>query len=133
MILFQTFRYNQAEDRLELCLEPHGHYQVAPGIERQVTGASLLPQSPSSTVPTPSPAVTQAMSYGSSGVVVNRSMNYQQAFSGHGHSLGGTTEARMPGELPHRARKLSDSGAISKIFLHVDHCISTCVDHLYTK
>ena len=30
------FRYNAKEDRLELCLEPYGHFPIEPNIEQKV-------------------------------------------------------------------------------------------------
>lgn len=35
------FRYNAQEDRLELCLEPYGHFPVEPNIEQKVQQAGM--------------------------------------------------------------------------------------------
>lgn len=40
-ILFQVFRYSAKEDRLELCLEPYGHFPVEPSIEQKVHAAGI--------------------------------------------------------------------------------------------
>ena len=36
------FRYSIADERLELCLEPHGHYAIEPGIESRIMNTSLI-------------------------------------------------------------------------------------------
>jgi deubiquitinating protein VCIP135 len=36
-----VFRYNANEDRLELCLEPYGHFPVEPRIEEKVKAAGM--------------------------------------------------------------------------------------------
>ena len=42
----QVFRYSEPDDRLELCLEPYGHFQVAPGIEARVKEGSVTDTRP---------------------------------------------------------------------------------------
>lgn len=41
MDMVQVFRYNDVEDRLELCLEPHGHFPVQPEIEKLVRSGMI--------------------------------------------------------------------------------------------
>ena len=91
----QVFRFNATDDRLELCLEPYGHFPVEPDIEKKVK--------------TKSPAVgdgTHNVKFGSSGAVSRDDKN-MVAFSGHGHSLK-TADIRMPPDLldtSHRGAK----------------------------
>ena len=40
--LWQVFRFNAHDDRLELCLEPHGHFPVEPGLEARILNTSLI-------------------------------------------------------------------------------------------
>ena len=41
-LCLQLFRFNAHDDRLELCLEPFGHFAVEPGIEARVNSSSLI-------------------------------------------------------------------------------------------
>ena len=96
------FAYNGTEDRLELCLEPHGHYAMEPNIEQKVLSASSLPKS---------------HLVGSSGdQAVSSGKKCQQAhvpFSGQGHSmLSSNDNISMPHDLDmaphgHKVSKLS--------------------------
>lgn len=40
-MFFKVFRYNGSEDRLELCLEPYGHFAIEPHIEQKVQEAGM--------------------------------------------------------------------------------------------
>jgi deubiquitinating protein VCIP135 len=99
--LLQVFRYNATEDRLELCLEPHGHFLVEPNIE-----AKVLSQPPEAA------NLKHHLNSGSQGVAINQPMQApcpQVAFSGHGHTLGSVAEDKMPQDLempPSHAPKL---------------------------
>ena len=109
------------EDRLEICLEPHGHFQVEPGIEDRVLNTSLmgslLEQVKAANKP---PNISQSLSAGASGVIVNQGMKTSAIpFTGHGHSLASTSsvDTRRPGDLimgsghgKRKARRASDSG-----------------------
>ncbi|XP_067655119.1 deubiquitinating protein VCPIP1-like isoform X1 [Haliotis asinina] len=89
----KVFRYNAEDDRLELCLEPHGHFQVEPDIERKVKSAASLAEDDTE------------VKFGSSGVI-SRGEKSHVAFSGHGHSLRASEgDTRMPGDLPESPRK----------------------------
>ena len=102
LFCLQVFAYNATEDRLELCLEPHGHYAIEPNIEQKVLSASSLPKS---------------HLVGSSGdQAVSSSKKCQQAhvpFSGQGHSmLSSNDNISMPHDLDmaphgHKVSKLS--------------------------
>ena len=99
--VWQVFRYNANEDRLEICLEPHGHYPIEPGIEELITRTGMLQSQIEQMAP---PDVTQSLSTGGSGVVVNKSMVFPKgktaAFSGQGHSLlSSNMNENMPQEL----------------------------------
>ncbi|XP_046335736.1 deubiquitinating protein VCPIP1-like [Haliotis rufescens] len=90
----KVFRYNSEADRLELCLEPHGHFQVEPDIERKVKSAAPVAED------------DKEVKFGSSGVI-SRGEKGHVAFSGHGHSLlASETDTRMPGDLPDSPRKI---------------------------
>ncbi|XP_052065392.1 deubiquitinating protein VCPIP1-like [Mytilus californianus] len=98
----KVFRYNAHDDRLELCLEPHGHFQVEPRIEEKVKEMVA------------SGKLTEAR-FGSSGAVGRHSPR-MQAFAGQGHSLRPAEIEKMPGDLPepvghhhhHQVRKLQN-------------------------
>ena len=108
----QVFRYNATEDRLELCLEPHGHFAIEPNLEARVLGgmASNQPTIPPTASSAPSASSTlgqvqRDVSIGGSGVIVNKSMQpcKQVAFTGHAHSLGGgatTSSAGSDDKMP---------------------------------
>ncbi|KAH3870693.1 hypothetical protein DPMN_033884 [Dreissena polymorpha] len=96
----KVFRYSATEDRLELCLEPDGHFQVQPNIEARVKERSVTDP-------------RTEVKFGGSGAIHHGSD--RPAFGGQGHSLKSTltTEARMPGDLqyiPHHphARGIKD-------------------------
>ena len=86
----KVFRYNSAEDRLELCLEPHGHFPVKPGIGDDVLGTSIP-----STQRQISDSLRNILASGSSDIEVNRPMHMpasfqqqvQRSFPGQGHSM----------------------------------------------
>lgn len=40
-MLLQVFRYSAKEDRLELCLEPYGHFPIEPNIEQKAKATSV--------------------------------------------------------------------------------------------
>ena len=60
------FRYSKSADRLELCLEPHGHFAVEPGIEARTLNTSLV------TMAHQQERFPRELGSGSSGVVVGR-------------------------------------------------------------
>lgn len=84
----KVFRYNAAEDRLELCLEPYGHFPVEPNIEQKVKEKGMEGSKE-----------TQEVKFGASGAVHHGTE--RPAFLGHGHSLKSTMnfDERMPADL----------------------------------
>ncbi|XP_025080407.1 deubiquitinating protein VCIP135-like isoform X2 [Pomacea canaliculata] len=108
----KVFRYNDVEDRLELCLEPHGHFPVQPEIEKLVR-SGMIPHDVHSSV---SDEAGQGK-FGSSSALgsgcITHTHGSHKAFSGQGHSLrsAAVNETRMPADLPmtshkHEARRL---------------------------
>ncbi|BFZ16195.1 hypothetical protein BsWGS_19234 [Bradybaena similaris] len=88
MLPHKVFVYNQHDDRLELCLEPYGHFPIENNVEKHA--GCMLPVSKCS------------------------SKSQQQPFSGQGHSLksGTSQEERMPTDIPmspkrHEVRRLN--------------------------
>ncbi|XP_069134071.1 deubiquitinating protein VCPIP1-like [Argopecten irradians] len=79
----KVFRFNAKEGRLELCMEPYGHFQVEPGIDRKM--AQLKEQE-------------EKIRFGSSGAI-KHDKKTQSAFSGEGHSLQAINIERMPGNM----------------------------------
>ncbi|XP_059161948.1 deubiquitinating protein VCPIP1-like isoform X2 [Physella acuta] len=84
----KVFVYNRFDDRLELCLEPYGHFPIENNVEKNACNA--LPASKCTNKSTSKP------------------------FSGQGHSLRSSTtqEERMPTDVPmspkrHEARRLN--------------------------
>ncbi|GFS24096.1 deubiquitinating protein VCIP135-like [Elysia marginata] len=79
----KVFVYNSHADRLELCLEPYGHFPVEVNVERN--SESMLPSG---------------------------RCNKHKPFSGQGHVLKSNQEERMPTDVPmspkrHEARRLN--------------------------
>ena len=100
----QVFRYNASDDRLELCLEPLGHFQVCPGVEERSKSApdwsTLAKQADKHEADAREAAAEQTanklaelqrtLSAGASGVIVNKAMQIPAAmvaFTGEGHSM----------------------------------------------
>ena len=94
----KVFRFNAADDRLELCLEPHGHFPVEPGIETRILGTS--PAAPNPMLKKIAAEMPKTLASGGSGVVVNRPMKFPTAympFSGEGHSLSDSAAQSQQG------------------------------------
>ncbi|XP_060086335.1 deubiquitinating protein VCPIP1-like [Ylistrum balloti] len=79
----KVFRYNAKEGRLELCMEPYGHFPIEPGVDRKV--AELKEQE-------------EKIRFGSSGALKHETRK-QTAFSGEGHSLQKMNIERMPSNI----------------------------------
>ena len=107
----QVFRFNAKDDRLELCLEPHGHFPVEPGIEAKVLKAELLSHSQATGA---TPNVKDASGSSTPSYLINRQQSSHTAFSGKGHSMiAGNENIRMPHDLSpvhhrHKAMKFQD-------------------------
>ncbi|XP_060561991.1 deubiquitinating protein VCPIP1-like isoform X2 [Ruditapes philippinarum] len=84
----KVFRYNANEDRLELCLEPYGHFPVEPRIEEKVKAAGMEGSKEDTEV-----------KFGASGAIHHGTE--RPAFLGQGHSLKSTMmfDERMPVDL----------------------------------
>ena len=99
---FQVFRYSSSSDCLELCLEPHGHFPVESGIEDRILGTAIWKEgSPKKDTTMTSlrssreiqaeKEVKQALTVGSSGIILDKTMKYPKpAFTGQGHTLSGS-------------------------------------------
>lgn len=69
-------------------MEPHGHFSIEPNIEAKVLAASA-------------DSTGATSSSGSSGILVNRSScSSQMAFTGQGHTLGGSPSAGTDDKMP---------------------------------
>lgn len=89
IILFKVFRYNQAESRLELCMEPYGHFQVEPDVENKAKETRPIFGS------------QREMSFSAFSGAVGQDKNKQTAFTGQGHSLKSMPDIeRMPEDIP---------------------------------
>ncbi|KAL3842550.1 hypothetical protein ACJMK2_020546 [Sinanodonta woodiana] len=86
----KIFRYNATEGRLELCLEPYGHFPVEPDIENKVLRNSA----------TSALTVEEELKphFGMSGVIGHQGPS-KFAFTGQGHSLKSFSEERMPVDI----------------------------------
>ncbi|KAK3102693.1 hypothetical protein FSP39_013188 [Pinctada imbricata] len=84
----RVFRYSQAEDRLELCLEPYGHFPVEPNVENRAKEPSLH-------------SMDTEDSFSSFSGALGRQKPKHTAFSGQGHSLAASvgTDDRMPQDI----------------------------------
>ena len=71
LFFFKVFRYSSAEDRLELCLEPYGHFPVEPNIEQKVKDSGLHREQSTS---------REEVKFGSSGAIHHG--HERKAFSG---------------------------------------------------
>ncbi|XP_062611900.1 deubiquitinating protein VCPIP1-like [Saccostrea cucullata] len=84
----KVFRYNEAENRLELCMEPYGHFQIEPGVENKAQESRPIFGSQS-----------EGSFSAFSGAVGNKSK--QTAFTGQGHSLKTMPDIeKMPEDIP---------------------------------
>lgn len=99
MLAGKVFRYNAEHDRLELCLEPHGHFPVEPGIEEKVLGSQSNSNTFNTMLSDDSNPVTHSDKDsempGSSGVFVSKSQQILSShipFHGQGYSLRGTSD-----------------------------------------
>lgn len=93
----KTFVYNAADERLELCVDAAGHFQVGPDVEERVKAAA---QAGARGSREGSPAHS-VLRLGSGGVV--RKKEQQQnvaAFQGKGHSLGSAEGSSPPEHRP---------------------------------
>lgn len=92
----KIFCYNAERDRIELCLEPHGHFPVEAGVEERVlssgSGGGIALQPSTSNV---IHGVGELLQSGASGVCVNKLggqvTDCRTAFFGHGYSLKNTS------------------------------------------
>ncbi|XP_013409530.1 deubiquitinating protein VCIP135 [Lingula anatina] len=130
----KVFRYNAQDGRLELCLEPHGHFPVEPGLEDKILRGGI-PQAVRHPIPASTSTHAATLASGGAGVVVNKPMQFPSqhvAFSGQGHSLRSNKEnIRMPTDLlpathhhhHHHAgtkNKASSFQGLSPMFAHPD-------------
>ncbi|XP_022099478.1 deubiquitinating protein VCIP135-like isoform X2 [Acanthaster planci] len=90
----KKFTYNAMEDRIEICLEPIGHFPIRPGVDDSDSPSTSRP-SPSSTDPEDKDrseyitSVRSKLKAGGSGVVTTggKQVGGYRAFSGHAHTL----------------------------------------------
>ncbi|XP_071795965.1 deubiquitinating protein VCPIP1-like [Asterias amurensis] len=97
----KKFTYNAMEDRIEICLEPIGHFPIRPGVDES--------DSPSTSRPSQHPVdleeqrsefitgVRSKLKAGSSGVVTSggQQVGGYRAFSGHGQTLASGAGQRL--------------------------------------
>ncbi|XP_064634580.1 deubiquitinating protein VCPIP1-like isoform X2 [Lineus longissimus] len=97
----KVFRYTRREDRLELCLEPHGHFPIEPGIEHKVLNENTISKLGHKLTP------GEDGNAGASGTA-------HRPFSGQGHAL--SCGDKMPKDYKpanaHKARSVK-SGTFS--------------------
>lgn len=101
----KRFYYNAEQDRLELCVEPHGHFAIQPGMDEVIssfTGSrskqeGIWPHQLGSSLGSISSITSMGSSSsnlaGSSGVVMSKSkelLALHKPFQGQGYSLSGT-------------------------------------------
>ncbi|XP_006824972.1 deubiquitinating protein VCPIP1-like [Saccoglossus kowalevskii] len=92
----KTFRFNAKEDRLELCLEPIGHFPVAPGVDDPSVLSRIATEKLSTTSAASSDQgqVFGRIKAGGSGVVKPgsaREKSSTMVFTGEAHTLSGST------------------------------------------
>ena len=111
---------------MELCLEPHGHFAVEPGIEDRVVKSSKV-QNQSHLMDNIPDSVIKALQTPATGTVVNKAMKIPTPdrmphipFSGPGQSLQSSKEnIRMPSDLDpphhkhnnHKAKHVNESNS----------------------
>lgn len=93
----KVFRYNQPENRLELCMEPYGHFPIEPDVENRAKETRPIFGSRSEG------------SFSAFSGAVGQEKSKQAAFTGQGHSLKSMPDIeRMPEDIPenihHHAR-----------------------------
>ncbi|GAB6028966.1 Deubiquitinating protein VCIP135 [Chamberlinius hualienensis] len=100
----KLMRYSATNDRLEICLEPLGHFAVEPDVE---TKAKLQTSSDSHRTTTSYPGVINTLNISNDSVsveptLVNKNISKefnQAAFHGHGYTLRGSSPSKSPEEL----------------------------------
>ncbi|XP_056913214.1 deubiquitinating protein VCPIP1 isoform X1 [Takifugu flavidus] len=92
----KTFVYNAADERLELCVDAAGHFQIGPDVEERVKGALVQVGARGSREGSPAHSVLRL---GSGGVVRKKEQNVA-AFQGKGHSLGSAGGSSPPEHRP---------------------------------
>lgn len=92
----KTFVYNAADERLELCVDAAGHFQVGPDVEERVKGALVQVGARGSREGSPAHGVLRL---GSGGVVRKKEQSVA-AFQGKGHSLGSAGGSSPPEHRP---------------------------------
>lgn len=114
----KVFVYNEREDRLELCLEPYGHFAIQPDIENSVMSGKVVGSPlPHSLTGTDTSHSASGVTFGTSGALGGKASAYthghQRAFAGQGHTLrSASLETRMPTDVPmtgsnrHEVRRL---------------------------
>ncbi|KAI8501465.1 Deubiquitinating protein VCIP135 [Branchiostoma belcheri] len=86
----KTFMFNGQAGRLELCLEPQGHFPIGPGIDDVIAQNK---QTREAYDPKAFRQVKEALHVGGSGVIVSKSEALKvRAFAGKGQTLGGTSQ-----------------------------------------
>jgi deubiquitinating protein VCIP135 len=110
ILISQVFRYTGIEDRLELCLEPHGHYPIEPGIEKKVLKDDAIAK------------LGQKLTPGEDGDIgaSGSGIAHPRPFSGQGHALTSCGE-KMPQDYKplnaHKARSVKTSGFSQRVEL----------------
>ncbi|XP_070565133.1 LOW QUALITY PROTEIN: deubiquitinating protein VCPIP1-like [Ptychodera flava] len=98
----KTFRYNASAERIELCLEPLGHFAIAPGVDDPANLSKLASEKISAvvggddgnTAQQPVESSSRRLAAGASGVInpgMSREKSSRVAFTGQAHTLSGNT------------------------------------------
>ncbi|KAJ3596497.1 hypothetical protein NHX12_002904 [Muraenolepis orangiensis] len=87
-----TFVYNGAEDRLELCVDAAGHFPVGPDVEEMAKEALVATAGGGDREGSPSHGPLRL----GGGGAVRRKERTVPAFQGKGHSLGGVEDSSPP-------------------------------------
>lgn len=112
----KVFTYNDKEDRLEICLEPYGHFPVQPDVENSVMAGNIVDEH--NRHGSEDSHSVSGVTFGASGAIGGKTTSQghgpHRAFAGQGHTLRSSTgqDTRMPMDVPmtnssrHEARRL---------------------------
>jgi hypothetical protein len=114
-VYVQTFAYNAAKGRLELCLEPEGHFAVSPDVEEQAAGGQDGDEEALALLST----MRSILAQGATGVTTFKNTT-QLPFQGSGHKLKqsedhGSTEDTDAGHIRNTAGAYKRIGPVQSV------------------
>lgn len=109
----KVFRYSAEHDRLELCLEPYGHFPVEPGVEEKILRKKQSTDAigTKASVEDDDASLKDTEMASTSGVVISKSQQILAShvpFHGHGYSLRDSSNQPSTSSVSHEALRLDE-------------------------